>query len=700
LGVYTLSGGSIYIGANGITSGSGNYAINLGGGTVGAQAGWSSSLNINLTNLNGSVTFDTAGSLITLAGALSGNGGLIVAGGGTLELSGANTYTGDTTVNAGTLQLDVTGSSISAFRVANGALLNLNYSGIYAVAHFYTNGVALPDGTYNAGNLPGFITGSGNLFVSNISTGVWTGAGADNNWSTAGNWNGDAVPLFPIGLTFAGSTRLVNNNNLSSITADSITFDSAAGAFVLDGNGVTLSGNIGFKANPAAPVTQTINLNMGWSGSETIDTPTNGNLTLGGDITSSTDTSLIKLDTGTLTLGGTNAIESWDLNGGITILTGNTTINGDGGRIYVADGDAVADCNATLDIQPGAVLNIIGSYGDTFVIGRDSGSGTVNQNGGTFTFNPANNGTIWLGATGNSATRSAYNMNGGLLDMSGNTLGIGLGAGVFITGSVTQIGGVITNVGNLWVGWGDGSGAYSLSGGSIYIGANGITTTGSYAVNLGGGTVGAETSWASSLNMNLTGSNGPVTFNPAGNTITLSGALSGNGGLIVAGGGTLDLSGANSYAGNTTVSAGTLELDQTGTSSGTFSLANGAVLNLKFSGTYVVAAGYTNGVALAGGVYTASSLPGFITGTGSLTVSATAPPIVHRPVVSSGNLILTGSGGTAAAHYTWLTATNLLTPLALWTTNTVGNFDSSGDFSNAIPFSTSTPARFFRLRTP
>jgi autotransporter-associated beta strand protein len=291
-------------------------------------------------------------------------------------------------------------------------------------------------------------------------------------------------------------------------------------------------------------------------------------------------------------------------------------------------------------------------------------------------------------------------MNGGLLDLTGHTFGIGLGAGVLITGVVNQVNGVITNVGNLWVGWGNGHGVYSLSGGSIYIGATGITTTsGNYAVNLGGGTVGAETSWSSPLNMNLTGVNGPVTFNPAGNTITLSGDLSGSGGLIVAGGGTLDLSGANSYTGNTTVNAGTLELNQTGTSVGAFSLANGAVLNLNFSGTYVVAACYTNGVALAGGVYTASNLPGFITGSGSLTVPATTP-VVNRPVVSGGNLILKGSGGTANAHYTWLTSTNLLTPFALWTTNTAGNFDGNGDFSNAIPISTSTPARFFRLRTP
>ena len=306
-GIYTLSGGSIYIDASGITTTSGNYDINLGGGTVGAETSWSSSLNMNLTGLNGSVMFDTgAGNNITLSGTLSGSGGLTVTDSGTLELSGANTYTGDTVVNAGsTLQLDVTGSDPTTLRLANGAFLNLNYSGNYVVAAFYTNGVALPVGTYNNSNLPTFISAnySGNLVVSSsISTGLWTGLGADNNWSTAGNWDQNAEPIFPIGLTFAGSTRLVNTNDLSSITASSITFDAAAGAFVLGGNDITLSGNLGFNGNPATPVTQTINLNMAWSTDVTIDTPANGNLTFNGAITSGNN--LFKLDAGTLTLGG------------------------------------------------------------------------------------------------------------------------------------------------------------------------------------------------------------------------------------------------------------------------------------------------------------------------------------------------------------------------------------------------------------
>ena len=132
---------------------------------------------------------------------------------------------------------------------------------------------------------------------------------------------------------------------------------------------------------------------------------------------------------------------------------------------------------------------------------------------------------------------------------------------------VNQVSGVITNVNNLWVGWGNGHGVYTLSGGSIYIDSTGITTTsGNYDINLGGGTVGAETSWPSSLNMNLTGVNGSVMFDTgAGNNITLSGTLSGSGGLTVTDSGTLELSGANTYTGDTVVNAGsTLQLDVTG----------------------------------------------------------------------------------------------------------------------------------------
>jgi hypothetical protein len=73
-------------------------------------------------------------------------------------------------------------------------------------------------------------------------------------------------------------------------------------------------------------------------------------------------------------------------------------------------------------------------------------------------------------------------------------------------------------------------------------------------------------------------------------------------------------------------------------------------------------------------------------------------PILGTPQVSGGNLILTGTGGTPSAGYTWLTTTNLAPPV-IWTTNSTGTLDINGAFSNSIPIG-ANPARFFKLRLP
>ncbi len=78
---------------------------------------------------------------------------------------------------------------------------------------------------------------------------------------------------------------------------------------------------------------------------------------------------------------------------------------------------------------------------------------------------------------------------------------------------------------------------------------------------------------------------------------------------------------------------------------------------------------------------------------------AAAPISIHSPTVVSGNLVLTGTGGTPGAGYTWLTATNAATPRSQWTTNSTGTFDGTGSFSNSIPVG-SGAGRFFLLRVP
>jgi hypothetical protein len=72
------------------------------------------------------------------------------------------------------------------------------------------------------------------------------------------------------------------------------------------------------------------------------------------------------------------------------------------------------------------------------------------------------------------------------------------------------------------------------------------------------------------------------------------------------------------------------------------------------------------------------------------------PPILGNTVISGGNLILTGTGGTANAPYVLLTTTNLASPI-IWTTNLTGTLDATGSFSNAIPVNTPPAASFFKL---
>lgn len=128
--VFTMTGGTFYLGAGGLSNlggGSFSCACILSGGIIGASAPWSSVMPLTLSNVNGSLTFQTADSNnapqnITLAGSLSGIGGLLKSGGGILTLSGPNTYTGGTTITAGTLDLTTTNNAPMAYTNAGGIL--------------------------------------------------------------------------------------------------------------------------------------------------------------------------------------------------------------------------------------------------------------------------------------------------------------------------------------------------------------------------------------------------------------------------------------------------------------------------------------------------------------------------------------------------------------------------------------------------
>lgn len=89
-------------------------------------------------------------------------------GSGTQTLAGANTYSGDTTVTAGTLELAQINPSneSSTVSIASTAVLHLSFDGTDTVDKLFINGVQQPATVYHVGNSGGRITGSGTLTVS------------------------------------------------------------------------------------------------------------------------------------------------------------------------------------------------------------------------------------------------------------------------------------------------------------------------------------------------------------------------------------------------------------------------------------------------------------------------------------------------------------------------------------------------------
>jgi autotransporter-associated beta strand protein len=130
-GTYNLNGGRLV--TNEIAAGYGTVAFNFGGGTLAASTSFLTGVPMTLTHAGGNANVDTTSGDITLAGVLSGSGGLNKLGMGTLTLSAANTYRGDTLVlrgtlvlaNTGALVLDVNDDANSQISVASGAELDI-----------------------------------------------------------------------------------------------------------------------------------------------------------------------------------------------------------------------------------------------------------------------------------------------------------------------------------------------------------------------------------------------------------------------------------------------------------------------------------------------------------------------------------------------------------------------------------------------
>jgi autotransporter-associated beta strand protein len=92
--------------------------------------------------LNGDCVFNVGGTQLGITGGITGGGGLIKSGSSLLIFSGTNTYTGDTTINGGTLQL-TNGASLSTssnITLATGASLDTQGVGLTLASGHSLNG--------------------------------------------------------------------------------------------------------------------------------------------------------------------------------------------------------------------------------------------------------------------------------------------------------------------------------------------------------------------------------------------------------------------------------------------------------------------------------------------------------------------------------------------------------------------------------
>ena len=160
-GTLTMNGGSLNLGSGGLARGgtAAQATFKLASGTVTAGGSFTYGGAVTLTGSAGVINTGTGSYNVGLSNAIGDGGGgygFTTAGNGTLTLSGTNTYTGATTVSAGTLYLNGGAISTSSdIQVANGATYQVLVSSATSVSLY--SRLATTDPSANKLNLVGSI---------------------------------------------------------------------------------------------------------------------------------------------------------------------------------------------------------------------------------------------------------------------------------------------------------------------------------------------------------------------------------------------------------------------------------------------------------------------------------------------------------------------------------------------------------------
>jgi fibronectin-binding autotransporter adhesin len=736
-GTLVLSGSSTYSGGTNVTAGTlqvtNNTAVGgRGGGTVGTvtlnggtfqagAAGLTISAPFAITSTGGGV--DTQSYTLTLSGVIANadaNDELIKLGSGTLILSNANTYSGGTQVNQGTISV----GNNTALGTGNVALYagttlqaftgGLNVSNTIVLNGTGTSTIDTQQYTLTlSGALDNSAGSTGSLTKAGVGTLILTGTSAYTGGTnvSAGTFQAGAANVFAPTSNFtvaANATIDLNNNNQTigslagagnvTLGSATLTLANAAGIF----NGVISDGGNNGKVVITGGMENFASANA-YAGGTTL---TGGTLQIGNN--SSLGTGTVTLNGGTLQASAsvtlTNMIAINTAGGSVGVTAGNSLTlsgliqDGNGPGTLNVSGPGTVIVNTTTNTYSGLTQVAAGKLqlGDGTNAGSTPGDITV-ANGAALVFNEpsatsisasiSGAGAVTQMGPGTAALTGPNNTYTGNTNIVSGTLAFGDGTGN--TGGTT--GSSVVNIAtgatfqiNLI---GNGTDAYTFSGtmtghgtfdqagtGTTILTGNNSNCACATQIDNGTVQVGGNGLQGTLPNGNIT-NNGLLYFlEPGGTTTTVSGIISGSGELEQTGpNSTVILTAVNTYTGQTTVDTGTLQLGKGAASTGliipnasSIALMNGG--SLVFD-TYTIAGGSITGASNVGYIYT-----GTISGTGNVEV------VQNAAVVLGGNNTYEGTTTVDAGGFlevdgmlTGTTAVTVGDSGVLAGTGTVGN---------------------------
>jgi T5SS/PEP-CTERM-associated repeat protein/autotransporter-associated beta strand protein len=394
--------------------------------------------------------------------------------------------------------------------------------------------------------------------------------GADDPWVTTYLTVGDSAPG---SMTISGGS-MVDNSSTGRIAFNA---DASTSSVTVTGNGSKWdnAGSLGVGIYGAGALVVTDggsvssgNVHVGFRGTGTL------NITGGGSVVSGTGyLGAFAGSNGTATVGGGTGSSVWETPALVVGDYGAAELNiVDGGSVFSrvggiigrnSGGNGVATVGGSASAWTTLDVLVIGDEGSGILNITDGGS--VSSSRGEIGQESGGSGTVTVGGGAGAATWT-------------NVFGVTVGNGTGRTGVLNiEAGGLVI--------------ANALNGGSA-----------SSGVNFDGGTLRITSTDSASNSINLLSGGGTIDVSTVGTAFTITSSIGGAGGLTKTGGGTLVLTGANSYLGHTIVSNGTLRMSGSGStgsfaSSPTISLATGAKLDVSSAslsgGRFTLASGQT-----------------------------------------------------------------------------------------------------------